>query len=230
MKNGPTAIDPLVAEGPSAPVETLRPGLSLQRVVLFEEDGPFMADLATGDIRRYESGPPVSVPMVSDRFDLRSVGRLQIQLTRDPRPTSLAQTLIGIDIGSAESSVDVRILPSNFLEIVGSGLASSESVSTAAGSSPAFVVVIQLDDEKLTVSARNAETLDFTSLSIEVASGANSVLSIGGPSHRSGLPAGRRRSVPVQIDVQRPPTPVDQLARAARGARRLAGAVRNRVS
>lgn len=230
MTDGPTAIDPLVAEGPRAPVESLRPGLSLQRVLLFDPDGPMMADLATGDIRRYESGPPVSVPMVSDRFDLGSVGRLQLQLTRDPRPTSTAQTLVGLDVRSANSAVDVRILPTNLLEIVGSGRASDVSITASAGMSPAYVIVIEHDGDKVTVAVRNAETLDFTSVVVDVSDATDSVLSIGGPSDRSGGAPGRRRSVPVLIDVQKAPTPVDQLARVARGARRLAGVVRNRVS
>ncbi len=230
MTDGPTAIDPLVAEGPRAPVEALRPGLSLQRVVLFGEDGPLMADLATGDIRRYESGPPVSVPMVSDRFDLGAVGRLQIQITQDPRPSSTAQTLLGLDVQSAGAAVDVRILPSNLLEIVGSGLASNATITTPAGVSPAYVIVIEHNGDHITVSVRNAETLEFTSLVIDAADTSDSVVSIGGPSERSGFSAGRRRSVPVLIDVQKPPTPVDQLARATRLARRLAGTVRNRVT
>ena len=230
MIDGPTAIDPLVAEGPPLPVETLRPGLSLQRVLLLDESGLLMADLATGDIRRYESGPPVSVPMVSDRFDLGSAGRIQIQITRDPRPTSVAQPLFGIDIHSARSAVDVRILPSNSLEIAGSGRALPASVTAPAGGSPAFVIVVEYANEQMTVSVRNAETLDFTSLTIDVADPSDSVVSIGGPSDRSGSTVGRRRSVPVLIDVQKQSTPADHVTRVVSGVRRLVGAARQRVT
>ena len=199
-------------------------------MLLLDESGLLMADLATGDIRRYESGPPVSVPMVSDRFDLGSAGRIQIQITRDPRPTSTAQPLIGIDINSAGTAVDVRILPSNLIEIVGSGRASPASVTAPAGGSPAFVMVVEYTNEQMTVSVRNADTLDSTSLIIDVADPSNSVVTIGGPSDRSGSAMGRRRSVPVLIDVQKPPTTVDQVTRLVSGIRRLVSAARQRVT
>lgn len=230
MIDGPSEIDPLVAEGPRAPVETLRPGLSLERVLLLDEGRPLMADLATGDIRPYESGPPVSVPMWSDHFDLSTIGRLQVQVTRDPRPASVSQTLLAVDVSSAQSAVDVRLTPSNVLEICGSGKAQDHRLELPAGGSPAFVIAVDSADETVTVSVRNAETLDFTSVSFDAADTSRTVVTVGGPSQRSGSASGRRRSVPVLIEIHPARVPVDHFRRALRGARRIGGALRQRVS
>lgn len=229
MNDAPSAIDPLVAEGPRAPVETLRPGISLERLLFLDEPGPMMADLATGDIRRYESGPPVSVPMVSDSFDLARIKRLQVQIIRDPRPSSTSHTLLSLDIVSADCAVQVRISATNRLELVTTGSCDVPVVSVPAGASPAFVIVVETAGAQVTVSARNAETLDFSSLVVEPADLGNAVLTVGGPPATADGVLGRRRTVPVLVELAHHGEPVDQLRRAVRGARRAAGSIRSRV-
>lgn len=226
MNDAPSAIDPLVAEGPRTPVETLRPMESLQRLLLLDEPGPMMVDLATSDIRRYESGPPVSVPMVSDTFDLGAVRRLQVQLIADPRPSSTSDTLFALNIVSARCLVDVRVSATNQLELIPTGSCDVPAVSVPAGASPAFVIVIETAQGQVTVSARNAETLDFTSLVLDVADLSEAVLTVGGPSVST---KGRRHTIPVHIDIAHHGEPVDQLRRAARGVRRVAGSIRDKV-
>ncbi len=228
MIDSPTSIDPLVAEGPRAPLETLRPAVSLQRVLILDEPGPMMADLATGDIRRYESGPPVSVPMVSDVFDLGRVRRLQVQLIRDPRPSAVSQTLLSLDIESSESSAEVRLTADNTLMLLPTGGFGSTPIVRPAGESPAFVIVIEQSSGLVTLSARNAETLDQISLESEPGD-LYSVMTIGGSSTRTTGEYGRRRSIPVHVEMQHHGEPVDQRHRAVRGARRVAGSIRNKA-
>lgn len=228
MIDSPTSIDPLVAEGPRTPLETLRPAVSLQRVLILDEPGPLMADLATGDIRRYESGPPVSVPMVSDVFDLGRVRRLQVQLIRDPRPSAVSQTLISLDIESSGSSAEVRITADNTLLLLPTGGFGSTPIVGPAGESPAFVIVVEQTNGLVTLSARNAETSDQISLECEPGD-LSSVMTIGGPSTRASGEFGRRRSIPVHIEMQHHGEPVDQLHRVVRGARRVAGSIRDKA-
>lgn len=227
MNDGPSPIDPLVAEGPLAPVDTLRPAPSLQRIILLDEAGPMMVDLESGDVRRYESGPPVSVPMVSDRFDLSQVRRLQIQLLRDPRPSSVSQTLLSLDVSSAGMVIDVRATPDNVLEVSVSG-AIEAAVSGPLGASPAVVVVIETQDSALRVSARNADTLTSTVLEVEAGNCSNATLTVGGPSSRITGTIGRRRTIPVQVDLAHHGEPIDQLRRGLLAARRLARSVRDK--
>jgi hypothetical protein len=226
--DSPTSIDPLVAEGPRTPLETLRPAVSLQRVLILDEPGPLMADLATGDIRRYESGPPVSVPMVSEVFDLGRVRRLQVQLIRDPRPSAVSQTLISLDIESSGSSAEVRITADNTLLLLPTGGFGSTLIVGPAGESPAFVIVVEQTNGLVTLSARNAETPDQISLECEPGD-LSSVMTIGGPSTRASGEFGRRRSIPVHIEMQQHGEPVDQLHRVVRGARRVAGSIRDKA-
>ena len=228
MIDSPTSIDPLVAEGPRTPLETLRPAVSLQRVLILDEPGPLMADLATGDIRRYESGPPVSVPMVSDVFDLGRVRRLQVQLIRDPRPSAVSQTLMSLDIESSGSSAEVRITADNTLLLLPTGGFGSTPIVGPAGESPAFVIVVEQTNGLVTLSARNAETPDQISLECEPGD-LSSVMTIGGPSTRASGEFGRRRSIPVHIEMQQHGEPVDQLHRVVRGARRVAGSIRDKA-
>jgi hypothetical protein len=229
VNDAPSAIDPLVAEGPRVPVETLRPGLNLQRVLLLGEPGPMMADLATGDIRRYESGPPVSVPMVSDTFDLGKLHRMQVQVIRDPRPSPLGQSLLSLDIASAGCIVDVRISADNVLEVATSGEGAAAPARTKSGTSPAFVIVVEQADGKVEVAARNAETLESISSTVELADLTSASVTVCGPSVRATGCYGRRRSIPVHIDLQHHVEPADQLRQAARKARTIAGAVRRRI-
>lgn len=229
MNDTPSAIDPLVAEGPRVPAETLRPGLNLQRVLLLAEPGPMMADLATGDIRRYESGPPVSVPMMSDTFDLGKLRRMQVQVTRDPRPSSVGQSLLSLDISSAHCIIDVRISSDDVLEVAASGEGAAAPATTQSGSSPAFVIVVVQAGGKVEVTARNAETLESISSTVELADLTSARVTICGPSTRATGRYGRRRSIPVHIDLQHHLEPVDQLRQAARRARTIAGAVRRRI-
>jgi hypothetical protein len=227
VNDAPSAIDPLVAEGPRSAVETLRPALNLQRVLFLGERGPLMADLATGDIRRYESGPPVSVPMVSDTFDLTRVRRMQVQVTRDLRPSSVSQTLLSLDIASAPCVVDVRITVDNVLEVVASNGASARA-TTHAGSSPAFVIVLEHADGNVSVAARNAETLEPISVKLDLADLTAATVTVCGPSVRTGR-YGRRRTIPVLIELEHHLEPLDQLRQAARRARTVAGDVRRRI-
>jgi hypothetical protein len=229
VNEAPTAIDPLVAEGPRGPVETLRPGLNLQRVLLLDEPGPMMADLATGDIRRYESGPPVSVPMVSDTFDLGKLRRMQVQVTRDPRPSSVGQILLSLDVASARCIVDVRISADDVLEVVPSGEGAAAPARTKSGTSPAFVIVVKQADGRVEVAVRNAETLESISSTVELADLTSASVTVCGPNVHATGRYGRRRSVAVHIDLQHHVEPTDQLRQAARRARTIAGAVRRRI-
>lgn len=229
MIDPPATIDPLVAEGPRQAVDTLRPGLNLQRVLLLDEPGLLMADLATGDIRPYENGPPVAIPMVSDHFDLGAIRRLQFQVNRDPRPSSTSQTLFGLELVPRRSAVDISITPDNRLEIRGSGRASAISSSGPAGVSPAFVIVVEPGDEQLAVSVRNAETLTPIVAQFDSPPGYEGRVVVGGPSELSERPLGRRRSTPVLVEVQRRVDPVDRIRRVASEMRRVAGAARRRI-
>ena len=228
MIDSPSAIDPLVAEGPRAAVDTLRPGLNFQRILFLDQPGPLMADLATGDIRRYESGPPVSLPMISDSFDLARLRRMQVQIGRDLRPSSVSQTLLSLDVESAACVVDVRISSENLLEIVASHGGVPPS-AVHAGSSPAFVIVVEQASGEVEVSARNAETLDSISLSLSVADRSAAMVTVGGPSMRTTGQYGRRRSAPVLIDLEHHLEPVDRLRHVGRRARSVAGAARRRI-
>jgi hypothetical protein len=187
-----------------------------------------MADLATGDIRRYESGPPVSVPMVSDTFDLGRVRRVQVQIGRDLRPSPVSQTLLSLDVVSASCVVDVRITAQSQLEIVASN-GTVPRATRPAGSSPAFVIVLEHANGSVSVAARNAETLDAISMTLDPADLSAAVVTVGGPSVRTTGRYGRRRSIPVLIDLEHHLEPADQLRRAARKARAVAGAVRRRI-
>lgn len=228
MNDAPSAIDPLVAEGPLAPVETLRPAPSLQRVLLLDDPGPAMVDLESGDIRRYESGPPVSVPMVSNVFDLSRVRRLQLQILQDPRPSSVSQTLASLDVRSAGLIVDVRATPAGLLEVTSSG-SLEQSTAGPLGSSPALVVVIEFDRTSVRVSARNADTLTSIRLDLEVGDGTAAALTVGGQSTRVTDTIGRRRTIPVLIELEHHSEPIDRVSRVLGRVRHVAGVMRDKA-
>jgi hypothetical protein len=212
-------------------METLRPAANLQRVLLLHRPGPQMADLDSGDVRRFENGAPISVPMVSTRFDLGAIGRLQIQVLRDPRPTSTSTTLVSIHLEAAKITIDVAESPSGQLLISSSGGREPRRVSGPIGRSPAIVVVIEPDeqDAAVSVTARNAETMESLEMRTSVSSFAETLVTVGGPTTEAAGTFGRRRLIPVHIELTAPVGPVDQLQRGLRLARRIASSARNRA-
>jgi hypothetical protein len=213
-------------------METLRPAANLQRVLLLDRPGPQMADLDSGDVRRFENGAPISVPMVSTRFDLGAIARVQIQVLRDPRPTSTSTTLVSLHLGAANLTIDVVESPNGQLLITSSGVREPRRVSGPIGASPAVVVVIERHEQEsvIAVTARNAETMGSLEMRTSASSLAETLLTIGGPTTEVTRTYGRRRSIPVHIELTTSPEPVDQLQRGLRLARRLAASARNRAS
>ena len=233
MIDGPSPIDPLVVEGPLLPVENLRPLVSLQRMVLLDQAGPLMADLATGDIRRYENGPPVSVPMVSNEIDFGDVERLQVQVLRDPRPTSVETILCSLWIADSDASFEVSEGVGQRLVVRTSVGGKTNEVTAAIGGSMAIVIVFEQHEVdgryRVTIRARNADGMDWINDDVVVGEVTGTTLTVGGPTTtRNGL-YGRTRMIPVQLDVVLRSEPVDQVRRAVRGAKRAAGALRSRV-
>lgn len=228
MIDGPSPIEPLLAEGPRTPMETLRPLVNFQRVLLLNGEAPRMVDLATGDIRLWENGPSVLVPCVSTPFDLSSYALIQVQVLRDPRPTSVDLTLFSMNLGGA--AIDVVETTTRLLEIR-SEAESSGLVSTAIGGSSAIVIMIEpfmLDGvSHMKVSARNAETVESIELSVPI-HGSVAILTIGGPSSPITGAYGRRRLIPAHLDVAVRVEPVDQFRRVARKARLLVGSLRKK--
>ncbi len=223
MIDPPSAISPLLAEGPREPALSLRPAVSEQRLLLLDGPEPTMLDLAAGNVRRWENGPPVSVPCVSGTFPLFDYQRILVQVLRDPRPTS--QNLTLLSLADSHSSIDVD-------ERIGGRLAvssSSDESNGGIGQSSAIVVTIEPDPEaeRVVVTARNAESMEGVELAA-VWSSAEATLTIGGPTTLLTGRIGRRRLIPVHIDAVRRAEPVDQLRRVVRGARRVAGGFRSR--
>lgn len=230
MTDSPSAIDPLVAQGPLAPVESLRPAPSLQRVLILDTPTPHMIDLAGGNVRPYENGPPVSIPMTSTRFDLASIERLQVQVLRDPRPTSADTTLFSLHLGDGNRTIDVRETSNGKLVI---DVGEPDPMTTPIGESPAVVIVVTRSStestQHVTVSARNAETMEESSTTFDIATVSNAMVTIGGPTTEVAGRVGRRRTIPVQIHTAHTVEPVDQVRRVLRGAKRAAGSIRGRV-
>jgi len=229
VTDGPSAIDPLVAEGPRAPVDSLRPAVSQQRRLLFDGPTLMMVDLAAGNVRPYENGPPVSVPMSSAPFDLAMYDRLQVQLLRGPRPTSTSMTHLSLRLGRAERAIDVSETPDGEL-VVAHGDVTERG---AIGQSPAIVVVIEHTKSEggheVAVSARNAETMDGPRLLVAAVLVDIASLTIGGPAFDVTGNRGIRRTTPVQIEVTAHREPVDQVRRVVGAARRAAGSLRDRT-
>lgn len=223
MIDPPSSISPLLAEGPREPSLSLRPAVSEQRILLLDGAVPEMLDLATGNIRRWENGPPVSVPCVSAPFTLSAYQRLQVQVLRDPRPTSQDLTLLSI--GSGGRSIDVVERGGGRLAISAEG----ETSEGPIGQSSAIVVGIEPDREtnRVFVTARNAESMEVLELTTTLPAD-TATLTIGGPTTQLTGRYGRRRLIPVHLDVARPAEPVDQLRRVVRGARRVASDLRSR--
>lgn len=233
MTDGPSAIDPLVAEGPLLPMETLRPLVSLQRMVLLDQPGPMMADLATGDVRRYENGPPVSVPMISNVVDFADIDRLQVQVLRDPRPTSVEMVLCSLWLADAEVAIEVCESPGRRLVVRTIDGDRVNEVTTVVGASMAIVVVFERTEadgrHRIGVQARNAEAMHWIDSSVELSRTTGATLTVGGPTTaRTGL-YGRSRMIPVQLEVAPHREPIDQVHRVVRGAKRAVGALRSRV-
>lgn len=229
MIDGPSPIEPLLVEGPRAPMETLRPLVNLQRVLLLDGDMPFMVDLATGDIRQWENGPPLLVPCVSTPFELAAYVRIQAQVLRDPRPASVDLILLSIQLGTR--AIDVVETTRRRLEVRTEG-APSALVSSAIGESLAIVIVIEPVHEdgvsEVRISARNAETAEAIETAVSVPMSI-ATLTIGGPSTAITGVYGRRRLIPANLEVARRVEPIDQFRRVARKARRVVGNLRARA-
>lgn len=226
MIDGPSPIEPLLVEGPRVPMETLRPLVSFQRVLLLNGGPPSMVDLATGDIRRWENGPAVQVPCVSSPFELAAYARIQTQVLRDPRPSPVDLVLLSLAIG--DLVVDVVETTARELEIR-SGGPSRVMASSPIGGSSAIVIVIEpamsQDVSEVKVSARNAETVEAIDTTVSI-SGSVATLTIGGPSTAVTGRYGRRRLIPASVDVALRAEPIDQFRRVARKARSVAGNLR----
>lgn len=220
-------LDPSLVEGPRRPTETLRPAVSAQRVLFLDGPEPQMADLATGDIRRWENGPPVSVPCTSSPVDLRSWEMIQFQVLRDPRPTSVDTTLLSLAV--ADESIDV-------IETVGGRLHIRARRRVLAdgpiGGSPAVVVAFRpsVDGETITlgIRVRNAESAAGIDARHDVSS-KDGVFTIGGPSTALTGARGRRRLIPVHLEVARRAEPGDVVSQILGRGRRAAGVIRRRI-
>lgn len=189
-----------------------------------------MVDLAEGNVRPYENGPPVSVPMTTTGFDLGALKRLQIQVLRDPRPSSVNSTLLSLHLGDANRVIDVYETPDGQLVI---DVGEPDPITTPIGNSPAVVVVLEAssagDTSQLMVSARNAETMNASGTDLNVRALTNAMITIGGPTTSVTGQYGRRRTIPVHIHAALAPEPVDQVRRVVRGAKRVAGTMRGKV-
>lgn len=211
-------LDPHLEAGPRSPTDVLRPLESEQRILCLDGPEPMMVDLAQGNIRRWENGPPLSIPCVSTPFDLVDYETVLVQVQRDPRPTSVDLVLLSLDVDGQVVDVIERVDAT--LEIRSAELSAVHPI----GASLAVVITIHPTNEGLTVRARNAESLNGAELSLSWAMGP-SRLTIGGPSvHVSGR-YGRRRLIPAFVDVQRRRPPVDQVQRARNIAERAARGV-----
>ncbi len=223
MNDGPSAVSPLLAEGPRQPVPSLRPAVSEQRVLLLDRVEPQMVDLVAGNIRRWENGPPVSLPLVSGPVDLAAFRRLQFQILRDPRQTSVDTILASLALGGI-CTVDVIARVGGRISI-SSGNATVEG---PIGGSPAIVIGFEVREDKLHIDARNAETTETIEL-VSAAVGSPGTFTLGGPSTNVTGMHGRRRMSPVHIDVTRTPEPVDDVRRTLRRLRSLVRSARTGI-
>lgn len=225
MTDGPSRIDPLVGAGPRTAVSTFRPGTDPQRVLILDGDEPLMADLASGDIRRFESGPSLALPMVSTPFDLSTTQLLLVQINLDVQELAGRSTLFSLALDHGAITVDE----------VGDELhltsPTGDVVTGPKGDSPAIVFQIDRMGSDLVVSVRNAETLQRVEFSqpIDEATRMTAVLTAGGPSSALTGRYGRRRQAPVLVHFARVEA-VDNVQRAVNGARRAAGKVKRRIS
>ena len=115
------------------------------------------------------------------------------------------------------------------VEVATYGEGAAAPARTKSGTSPAFVIVVEQDDGKVEVAARNAETLESISSTVELADLTSASVTVCGPSLPATGRYGRRRSIPVHIEIQHHVEPADRLRQAARRARTIAGAVRRRI-
>lgn len=224
-------LDPALGEGPRQPGSTIRPARSEQRMLLLDGDTPQMIDLAAGNIRAWESGPPITVPCESTPFTLGDFSLIQVQLVRDLRASSVDLTLLALAID--DTMIEVIDRTDDMLVVTGPG----DSMEMPIGSSPAIVIDLtptrtegKLD---LLVSARNAESPSSQSVRFSVPD-ALAVLTIGGPSTALTGRHGRRRPSAVHINASRigapattPPPPL--LRRVVGRARREVSAIVDRT-
>jgi len=222
MTDNPGWLDPSLAAGPRRPQEVLRPLINEQRILLLDGPFPEMIDLATGDIRRWENGPPLALPCVSAPFALGQYRRIMVQVLRDPRPASTDLVLVSLAV--ADRSVDVVERQGGVLSITQDGV----SVDGPIGGSAAIVTEFGIgEDGTVDVSVRNAESTDGHNATARFGAG-RATLTLGGPStHLTGV-VGRRRPSSLHIEASRRPEPVDQIARAARLVRRAARTIQGR--
>lgn len=216
--NSSRPLDPQLEAGPRVPTDVLRPLESEQRILCLDGPEPMMIDLAQGNIRRWENGPPLSIPCVSTPFDLDDYQSILVQVQRDPRPTSVDLTLLSLEVDG--KLIDVVENADSTLEIRAEG----ESILHPIGSSLAVVVTLHPSADELIIRARNAESLEGAELAVSWGTGV-STLTIGGTSAHVTGHHGRRRLIPAFVDVQRRRAPVDQVQRARNIAERAARGV-----
>lgn len=223
-------LDPALGEGPRTPTETVRPLVSDERVLLLNGSFPAMVEVGSGRMAPWENGPPVLLPCVSRPFDLFDFERIQVQVLRDPRPTSVDLTLVSLTVGSPGEgvSIEIRESVSGRLEVLGG----DELVDCPIGSSQAVVVVFEPSEAEsgatLTVSARNADTMQHITTTCGVPKVDSRLLVGSAPPTPATLP-GRARLSPVLVDVSRRQSPPDLVKRGAARAKRYASAVAQRV-
>ncbi len=215
MIQGQRSIDPRFEPGPPVPVDVLRPLISEQRILVLDGAAPMMVDLAGGDIRRWENGPPLSVPSVSSPFVLGAYEMILVQVQRDPRPATTDLVLLSVEAGG--SCIDVIECSNGQLAIRGQG----QSFHGPIGGSMAVVVSLHPTSEQgLVVKARNAESSDGFELQAELASPV-ATLTIGGPSAHVTGSFGRRRLIPAFVDAHVRKPKVDSRQRALTFTKRL---------
>lgn len=230
MIDGPSRIDPLVGAGPRTPVNTFRPGVDPQRVLILDGPEPLMADLATGDIRRFETGPSIRLPMVSTPFDLRRVKLLLVQTNLDGQALENRGTLFSLALAREVITVEAT---SEQLRLT---TPTGDVLSGPIGDSPAIVFQLDREGADFVVSARNADTTERIEFRypIDEQQPSTATLTVGGPSSTITGTHGRSRQAPVLIHFTRT-APVDRngpkenVQRAVNGARRVAGKAKRRI-
>jgi len=219
------SIDPARIEGPRVPVDTVRPVVSEQRVLLLDGAQPEMLDLAAGEVRPWENGPPITVPCESAPFQIADFALLQIQLVRDLRSASTDLTLLSLVVG--DQTIEVSDRSDGQLVVAGP----DQSAERPIGTSPAIVITIEPllaeGDFVATVSARNAENAESCSLTVPLPNEL-ATITIGGPSTTATGRFGRRRPSAVHIVARRHETPTHIARRVVGRARREASSLLDR--
>ena len=226
MSSRPVYLDPSLAVGPTSPVSTVRPVVSEQRVLLLDGERPEMVDLAAGEIRPWENGPPITIPCESTPFSLADFTQVQVQLFRDLRSASTDQCLFTLVAGDAVITVSESV--GGQLMIAGP----RNSAERPIGSSPAIVVTMRPTPQehglRVEFSARNAETQEPCTITETLAVDAMATLTIGGPSAELTGRSGRKRPSSVHVHAERRMDAATTVKRVAGRARREASSIMQR--